>query len=84
MGTRYSHMALADRLHMQALLSAGKSGRFIAKTLGFSTATISRELGKVRARMDSECGYWTWSWTGPASTDGFRLESQAGSGAWAA
>lgn len=60
MGTRYSHMALADRLHMQALLSAGKSGRFIAKTLGFSTATISRELGKVRARMDSESGYFAF------------------------
>lgn len=58
MGTNYSQMTLADRLHMQALLAAGKSRKFIAAALGFDPSSIGRELARVRARMNTASGYF--------------------------
>jgi IS30 family transposase len=49
MGTHYSHLIASDRMAIQALLQAKLSCRAIALQIGFSHATICREVNRGRA-----------------------------------
>lgn len=49
MGTHYSHVTLADRMSIQALLQAKLSGPAIARKLNFSRSTIHREINRSKA-----------------------------------
>ena len=49
MGTHYSHVTLADRMSIQALLQAKLSGPAIARKLNCSRSTIHREINRSKA-----------------------------------
>lgn len=48
MGTHYNHLTELDRLTIDELLLLGHSQRFVARTLGVSPSTISREVKRAR------------------------------------
>jgi transposase, IS30 family len=49
MSRRYSHLTESDRLLVQLHLSQGESQNSIAKRIGCSPSTVSRELARARA-----------------------------------
>jgi transposase, IS30 family len=48
MGTKYSHLTDADRVLIEAMHRAGRSGRCIAQAVGVHPSTISREISRSR------------------------------------
>lgn len=56
MGTHYSHVTLADRMSIQALLQAKLSGPAIARQLNFSRSTIHREINRSKAAPTALAG----------------------------
>ena len=62
MSRRYSHLTEADRLLVQVHLSQGESQNSIAKRIGCSASTISRELARARAHT----GHLDRYFVGPA------------------
>lgn len=62
----YIHYTLSERICLQKLLSLGKSFREIAKILGRSPSTISREVKRNRAiyhpHHPSDNKYWYSAW----------------------
>lgn len=51
MPKKYRHLEPADRFQIQLLLAQGKSQNAIAKLIGFTPATVSRELARTRSRF---------------------------------
>jgi IS30 family transposase len=49
MGTHYSHLSEANRLHLDVLLVQGHSQRSAARILGVSPSTVSREVKRAKA-----------------------------------
>jgi IS30 family transposase len=47
MGIHYRHLTEVDRVNIDTMLMAGHSQRQIAKSLGFSASTISREIRRA-------------------------------------
>jgi IS30 family transposase len=56
MGTHYSHVTPADRMSIQALLQAKLNSTKIARKLGISRSTISREINHVKAKPTALAG----------------------------
>jgi IS30 family transposase len=56
MGTHYSHVAPADRMSIQALLQAKLNSTEIARKLGISRSTISREINRGKAKPTALAG----------------------------
>lgn len=51
MGKKYRQFEEADRFQLQFLLAQGMSQNLIAKRIGFSASSVSRELARTRARF---------------------------------
>jgi IS30 family transposase len=49
MGTHYSHVTIADRISIQALMQAKLSGPEIARKLNLSRSTIHREINRSKS-----------------------------------
>ena len=56
MGTHYSHVTPADRMSIQALLQAKLNSTEIARKLGISRSTISREINRGKAKPTALAG----------------------------
>ena len=56
MGTHYSHVTPADRMSIQALLQAKLNSTAIARKLGISRSTISREINRGKAKPTALAG----------------------------
>ena len=56
MGKQYSHLSLDDRIEIEKRLDLGQPLRQIARALGCSPSTISRELKRGRWRPSNESG----------------------------
>ena len=59
----YTHLTLAEREQLQALLEEGNSLREIARRLGRSPSTVSRELKRNRSKYrkaNPKTGYHPW------------------------
>ena len=50
MGTHYNHLTELDRLTIDSMLLLGHSQRSVARALGVSPSTISREVGRAKVK----------------------------------